>query len=78
MASTIAGINATQFLLWGHMKSLVYETPVDTVQDLLARVLGTAQEIQQTQGVMERMYQNMSRSYNVCNELSGRHIESLL
>ena len=44
------------FFLWGHKKSLVYQAPVDTVEDLLTRVLGAAQEIQQTPGGMERMY----------------------
>ena len=45
---------------------------------VLARVVGAAQEIQQTPGVMERVYRNMIRRYNVCNELSDRHIEPLL
>ena len=31
------------------MNSLTYQTPVDTVEDLLARVLDAAQEIQQNQ-----------------------------
>ena len=59
-------------------KWLVIETPVDTVEDLVARVLTAAQEIQQTQGVMERVYQNLIRRYTVCNEVHGRHIEPLL
>ena len=52
--------------------------PVDSVEDQLARILGVAQEIQQTPVVMERVYQNMRLGYNVCNEFGGRHIESLL
>ena len=60
------------------MNSLVYQTSVDIVEDLLAHVLGVAQEIQQTLGVMERVYQNMICRYNVCNELGGRHNEPLL
>ena len=47
------------------MTSLVYETHVDTMEDLLARVQGAAQE-------------KMIRRCNVCNELGGRHIEPLL
>ena len=78
VAYTLARFNATQFFLWGHMKYLVYQTPVDTVENLLARVLGAAQGIQQITGVMERVYQNMCRRYNVHNELGGRHIEPLL
>ena len=60
------------------MKSLVYETLVDTVEDLLSRVLGATQEIQHAPGVIERVYQDMSRRYNVCNELGSRHIKPLL
>ena len=30
------------YFLWGHMKSLVYETPVDSEEDLLARVMAAA------------------------------------
>ena len=77
-AYTIAGFNATRFFLWGHMKSLVYQTSVDTVEDLLARVLGSAQEIQQTPGVMTRLYQNMIRRFNMYIELGCCHIEPLL
>ena len=56
----------------------MYQTPVDTMEDLVARVLGDSQDIQPTPAVMERVYQNMSRRYNVCNEFGGRHIELLL
>ena len=80
MASAIAGFNAIRFFLCSYMKSLAYMTLVDTVEDLLARVLGALQKIQQTPCVMERVwgYQNMSRMYNGCNELGGHHIEPLL
>ena len=48
MASTVTRFNATQFFsVGGHMKSMVYQTLVDTVEDLLAQVLDAAQEIQQ-------------------------------
>ena len=78
MASTFLGFNATGFFSVCHMKSLMYHTPVDTVEDLLVRVLGAEQEIQQKTCVMERVYQNMIHRYNVCNELGVRHIEPLL
>ena len=52
MASTIAGLNATRFFLRTHTKSLVYQTPVDIVEVLLTQVLGAAEDIQQTPGVM--------------------------
>ena len=66
------------FFLWGYMKSLVYETPVESEEDLLARIMAAAQEIQETPGIFERVYENMLRRCNVCIELGGRHIEQLL
>lgn len=66
------------YFFWGRMKSMVYETPVETEEELLARVMVAAQEINGTPGVMERVYRNMIRRYNVCNDVGGRHIEPLL
>ena len=60
------------------MKSLMCQTPLDTVEDLLARVLDAVQENQQTQGVLERVYQKIIPMYNVCNELGGRPIKQAL
>ncbi|KAJ4447246.1 hypothetical protein ANN_09250 [Periplaneta americana] len=43
------------FFLWGLMKSLVYEAPVETAEDLVARVVVAAGEIADTPGVIERV-----------------------
>ncbi|KAJ4442487.1 hypothetical protein ANN_04073 [Periplaneta americana] len=63
------------FFLWGRMKSLAYETPVETAEDLVARVVVGAGEVADIPGVIERVYQNIIRRYNACNEVGGRHIE---
>lgn len=44
------------FFLWGHMKSLVYETPVDSEEQLVARILAAAQDVQNRPGIFERIY----------------------
>ena len=64
------------YFLWGHMKSLVYETPVDSEEDLLARGM-TAADVG-LQGIGDRVYRNMARRYVVCVEVAGRHIEPFL
>jgi hypothetical protein len=33
------------FFLWGQMKSLVYETPVGSVEDLIARITAAVEYI---------------------------------
>ncbi|KAJ8868981.1 hypothetical protein PR048_030522 [Dryococelus australis] len=42
--------------------------PVETQEDLLARVMVAVQQIDGTPGVKERVYCNMSRRYNVYND----------
>ena len=55
------------FFFCGTTRSLWCIRPLWTLwEDLLARVLGAVQEIQQTPSVMESVYQNMSHRYNVC------------
>ena len=64
------------YYLWGHMKNLIYEIPVESEEDLLARVMAAADvggpEID------DRVYHNMIRRYRICVEVGGRHIEPLL
>ncbi|KAJ8866933.1 hypothetical protein PR048_032795 [Dryococelus australis] len=42
-----------------------------------ARVMVAAQQIDGTPGVVERVYRDMIRRYDVCNDVVGRHIEPL-
>ena len=44
MASMIAGSHSSRFFLMGHMKMLKYETLVETVKDLLTRVLAVCDD----------------------------------
>ena len=48
------------------MKSLVYQTPVNTVEDLLVQVLGAAQEIQKTPSVALAPSNLAGRCVNGC------------
>ncbi|KAJ8895217.1 hypothetical protein PR048_000542 [Dryococelus australis] len=48
----------------GRMKSMVYETPVEIEEDLLARVMVAAQQIYRTPCVMERVYRNIIRRHH--------------
>ena len=47
------------YFLWSHMKSLVYETPVDSEEDLIAQVMAAADI--GLPGICDRVYQNMVR-----------------
>lgn len=66
------------FFLWGHIKALVYATPIETVEDLVARILAAAEEVQNMPGIFERIQRNMLRRCNSCIEVDGGHFEQLL
>ena len=57
------------------MKNFVYETPVKSEEDLLARILAAAEIIEHAPGFVGRVYENMRRRYTVCNEQEGRLVE---
>ena len=66
----LLSINLHFFLLG----SLVYETPVEIEENLLARFLASYNEVQQNQKVQ----QNFMHYCNACIGSSGRHFEQLL
>jgi hypothetical protein len=43
------------FSLWGQIKSLVYETPVESVEDLIARITAAAEYIQTMPGIFHKV-----------------------
>ena len=58
------------------MKSLIYETPVESEEDRLARVMA-AVDVGLT-AIGDHVYQNTVRRYRVCVEVAGRHIKPFL
>lgn len=66
------------FFLWGQMKNLVYDTTVESEEDLVARILAASQEIQTTLGNFNRLYTNLLRRCNACVDAGGRHFQHLL
>lgn len=71
-------LNPLDFYLWGHVKSVVYATPVDTEDELLARVQAACQQVHDTPRVFERVRQSFSRRCQLCIECGGQHVEHLL
>ena len=58
------------FFIWGEMKCLVYETPIDTPEELVARVAEAAAIIHETQ--------SFARRYQLCINVNGQHFQQLL
>ncbi|GBL93627.1 hypothetical protein AVEN_25625-1 [Araneus ventricosus] len=71
-------LNPLDFFFWGHLKSLVYQTPVDTLEDLAARIAVASANIANTPVMFERVRRSLVRRCRLCNELRGRNFEQLL
>ncbi|GBM48764.1 hypothetical protein AVEN_24952-1 [Araneus ventricosus] len=70
-------LNPLDFFFWGHKKSLVYETPVDSAEDFVQRIVVATDKINTTPGIFERVRQSFLRRCELCNDTRGRHFEHL-
>ena len=64
-------LTCLDFFLWGCMKSVVYETGIDSEVDLVARTVSAAAEIRETPGIFGRVRQSMARRCTVCLDVKG-------
>lgn len=71
-------LNPLDFFLWGYLKSLVYTTPIENLEDLQNRILRGCDIIRNTPGIFERVRQSMRRRTDGCLMAGGAHFEHLL
>lgn len=71
-------LNPLDFFLWGHLKSLVYKTPINTEAELRQRIRDSCDQIRHTPGIFQRVRESMIRRANACIEVEGRHFQQLL
>jgi hypothetical protein len=60
------------------MQSLVYETPMETQHDLVARIAAAAETIREMSGIFQRAQHNIARQCRTYNKVSSHHFEQLL
>ena len=60
------------------MKRLVYETPVPTEEDLLARVIAAAGAIRDSPDVFARTRHSLLRRCQLCLDVNGGHFQQRL
>jgi len=60
------------------MKTLIYETPIETEEELVARITAAAYHIQNIPAVFERVRESMFRRCHFCVETNGGIFEHLL
>lgn len=71
-------LNPLDFYFWGHMKSLVYSTPVESDEDLVARVVAAAHEIKDKPELLEKVAINNLKRCRMCLQQNGGHFEHLM
>jgi hypothetical protein len=68
-------LNPLDFYLWGHLKTVVYATPVNDAGDLRERVQNACQVIRDDNFVFERIRHSCVRRAQTCVQNGGGHIE---
>ncbi|GFX10306.1 uncharacterized protein TNCV_4800051 [Trichonephila clavipes] len=78
LISPIARPFLSGLFLLGQMKSLVYETPVNSAKELVARISAAAGEIRNTPEMLSNVRRSMKRRCEACITCDGRQFEHLL
>jgi hypothetical protein len=70
-------LNPLSFNLWGHLKTLVYGTLLDSEEALHHCIVDACQTIRNYPGIFARMRRSMMRHVEACTESHGGHFEHL-
>ncbi|GFU39506.1 uncharacterized protein TNCV_5087401 [Trichonephila clavipes] len=71
-------LTSPAFFLWGRMQSLVYASPVDSDETLVARIAVVACEIWEMPGVFANVRHFLRRRCEACIFADGRSFEQFL
>ncbi|GFX09365.1 uncharacterized protein TNCV_1887781 [Trichonephila clavipes] len=71
-------LSCLDYFFWGQMKSLVYETPVNSAEELVERISAAAGEIRNTPEMLSNVRRSMKRRCEACITCGGRQFEHLL
>lgn len=71
-------LNPLDFFLWGHLKSLVYSTPVNTREELVHRIIMCSNVLKNNNlQMLSRVKQRVLKNFRTCIQVRGAHIEHL-
>lgn len=71
-------LNPLDFYMWGHLKELVYKTPVQTREELLERIDMAFVRVRENPRICVKVRRSLCRRLNACNEADGGHFQHLL
>lgn len=64
------------FFLWGHIKSKIYETAIDSIEELKRRIRAEIDRINQES--LQKVWQNLKLRLNYIMRQNAGHIENIL
>ncbi|GBN43452.1 hypothetical protein AVEN_243422-1 [Araneus ventricosus] len=71
-------LTCLDYFLWGYVKSLVYETPVNSAEDLVECIAVSGGEIRNTPSIFANVRSSMRRRCEACITARGHNFERLL
>ncbi|GBN89584.1 hypothetical protein AVEN_22053-1 [Araneus ventricosus] len=66
------------YFLWRYVKSLVYKSPVNSAEDLVARIAAAAEEVRNMPGIFFNVRSSMHQRCEACITARGCNFEHLL
>lgn len=63
------------YFLWGYVKSKVFVSPPDSIDDLKNRISQTFTDLKANHGLIRRAVRDMIKRVNICIERDGGHVE---
>ena len=78
MTTAIPRPDSPEFLLWRHKKSRVYETPVTSDMDLIARMAEAAARVRDTLAQFELVRESIHRLCEMCIVVNLKNFKYLL
>ncbi|GFY22243.1 uncharacterized protein TNCV_3298861 [Trichonephila clavipes] len=78
LAGTSPDLSCLDFFLWGHMKNLVYASPVDSNEALVVRITVVAGEIREITGVFANVRHSLRQRCEASIFAGGRFFEQFL
>ena len=74
----LSDLTPLDFFIWGPMKSLVYDTPGESEQSLIARIVVAAGDISDNPRMVARVHRSLFNRCRSCITVNGKYFEQLL
>jgi Helix-turn-helix domain (DUF4817) len=71
-------LNPLDFYLWGHLKQLVYSTPIETVDELQLRIINGFNMIRARPEIFQLVRDNLSHRVDGCLLAHGGHFQQFI